>query len=52
MRGRLEGTGIDREELSDIEKKWYDLRNTGYDGPIDHNGNPVDNPESWEQEHR
>jgi hypothetical protein len=51
MFGFLDGTGINRDELSDAEKKWYDLRNAGYDGWVDHNGNAVEDLDQWIKDH-
>jgi hypothetical protein len=29
------------------DKRFFDLRESGYEGPVDHNGNPVDDMGGW-----
>jgi hypothetical protein len=33
------------------DKKFFDLRESGFTGPIDHNGNPVDDVLQWIRDH-
>jgi len=33
------------------DKRFFDLRESGYTGPIDHNGQPVDDMAQWIREH-
>lgn len=34
------------------DKRFFDLRESGYTGPIDHNGQPVDDLDQWIADHR
>ena len=33
------------------DKKFFDLRESGYKGPIDHNGKPVEDMDQWIRDH-
>ena len=33
------------------DKKFFDLRESGWTGPIDHNGNKVEDLEKWIKDH-
>jgi hypothetical protein len=33
------------------DKRFFDLRESGYTGPVDHNGQPVDDLDQWIREH-
>ena len=34
------------------DRKFFDLRESGYTGPIDHNGNPVEDLDQWIRDQR
>lgn len=36
-----------QEEIDNADRKWSALRESGYTGPIDHNGNAVDDMNAW-----
>jgi len=35
----------------EADAKFWDLRNSGYDGPIDQAGNPVEDMDQWIKDH-
>jgi hypothetical protein len=35
----------------EADARFWDLRNSGYEGPIDHNGNAVEDPDQWVKDH-
>ena len=34
-----------------IDKRFFDLRESGYTGPVDHNGQPVEDMGKWIEDH-
>jgi hypothetical protein len=39
------------EERAAADKKWRTLRESGYAGPVDHNGNAVEDMDQWIKDH-
>jgi hypothetical protein len=37
----------DRSPETDADSRFHELRNSGYTGPIDHDGNKVDDVDAW-----
>lgn len=33
--------------LTERDQKFFDLRESGYEGPVDRNGDPVDDMDEW-----
>lgn len=40
-----------QEERDAADDKFWALRNSGYKGPVDHNGEPVDDMDQWIRDH-
>jgi hypothetical protein len=51
--GLFSKTGSSRpaEEREAADRKWRELRESGYTGPIDHNGNKVEDMAQWIKDH-
>ena len=45
------GSGRPAEERAAADKKWRALRESGYKGPVDHNGNAVEDMDQWIKDH-
>lgn len=39
------------EERESADKKWRALRESGYAGPVDHNGEAVEDMDQWIRDH-
>jgi hypothetical protein len=46
-----ESRRFDREPETDIDTRFFDLRESGYTGWIDQDGYPVHDQAAWEAEH-
>jgi len=42
---------VDGKPETAKDKKFFDLRESGYKGPIDHNGNAVEDLDQWIEDH-
>jgi hypothetical protein len=40
-----------QEEIDAADANWQALRESGYTGPVDHNGNAVDDMDQWIKDH-
>ena len=42
---------VDGQPETEADKRFFDLREGGYTGPIDNNGMPVDDLDQWIADH-
>ena len=49
--GLFSSRRADDKPETPADKRFFDLRESGYTGPVDHNGNSVDDLDQWIKDH-